>query len=304
MLGIGLIGFGRWGPNLARNALLAGCRLAAVADPADERRALAGGLYPDADCSAQWQDLLHHPGVDAVAIATPAHTHGRIAEAALLSGRHVLVEKPMTTDAGEARRLVEIAAARNLCLQVDHTFLYAPSIQAMRQLLEDGRLGQPRHYRSLRQGPRPVACDVDVVWDLAAHDFAIADHLLGRAPRRIAAEAVGTADSVDLTVAFDDGIAAAVQVSWCSPVKVRQATLAGSQGSVSYDSAREGVLLIDGEASPLLNGEETLTAVLRDFRGAIEAGRPPLASGLAGLRVVEWLEAAALSLRLRRPVEL
>ena len=304
MLSIGLIGFGRWGPNLARNAIAAGCRLAAIADPQPERLALAQERYPEARSLASWQDLLRQTDVEAVAIATPAGTHGEIAEAALRSGRHVLVEKPMTTRAEEAGRLVELAAAAGLCLMVDHTFLYTPSIQAMRQLLTDGRLGAPRRYEGLRQGPRPVTCDVDVLWDLAAHDLAIMDHLFDRPARRVSANLGDSADDAGLTVEFDDGIEGELRVGWGSPIKVRRAALSGSRGRVSYDGAVEGELRLDGEVRALVNGKETLTAVLHDFAAAISGRRPPLADGAAGFRVVRLLEAAAASLRQGRPVEL
>src|SRR3954454_9350965 len=129
MIGIGVIGYGYWGPNLARClAETNGCRLVAIADSSAGSLARAGKRHPSVQLMSDWQELLANPDVDAVAVATPVRTHYEIARAALAAGRHVLLEKPMTETSEQAQRLVSLAAQRNLTLMVGHTFVYSPAI--------------------------------------------------------------------------------------------------------------------------------------------------------------------------------
>lgn len=313
MLGIGLIGYGHWGPNLGRNLAAAGADIVAVSDLRDERLALAADRHPGIATHHGWQALLRDPQVEAVAIATPALTHFEIALACLAAGRHVLVEKPMTTAAEQARRLIAASAAGGLTLMVDHTYLYDSDIRSLRALLLAGELGEVRTYESLRSGARPAATDVDVIWDLAAHDVAILDHLLGLRPLAVAARASShpsgmPADEACLTLTFEGGLVAQLRVDWRSPVKVRWTAIAGSRRVVRYDAlAPQGGRLLSavgesddpavhGWSAPAGSGGETLAAVAQEFLDCIASGRRPVSDGAAGLRVVEVLEMAAASL--------
>ena len=183
MIRVGVIGYGYWGPNLARAvAETDAASVEAIADFSGPARERAGRRHPSARLIADWQDLVHDPDVDAVMIATPVNTHFDIALAALRAGKHVLVEKPMAETIDKATRLVDEAARRRLTLMVDHTFVYTGAVQTIRALISDGRLGDVYYYDSTRVNLGLFQRDVNVIWDLAVHDFAIMDHLFGARP--------------------------------------------------------------------------------------------------------------------------
>ena len=311
MIGIGLVGYGYWGANLARNLVGAGARIVAISDQRDDRLVLASALYSDVDLVREWREVTRHPNVDAVVVATPPTTHFQIAFDCLAAGKNVLVEKPMTTSVDQARRLVDAAAAAGRILMVDHTFLYASSIQAIRRMIGEGDLGELQYYNSVRIGPRPQSIDVDVLWDLAAHDIAILDHLVEDRPERVTAVGIGhpaglPADDVHITFAFGSGFISHVHVSWLSPVKIRRVMVGGSRGMISYDDmepieklqVHEQTIGAPGIWTPKIDTGETLTVVAKEFLDCIGSGRRPLADGEAGLRTVEILEVASASLKL------
>ena len=240
MIGIGLIGYGYWGPNLARNLFGVGATIVAVSDQRDDRLVLARAHYPDVDAVRHWQDVIRNPEVDAVVIATPPSTHFQIALASLIAKKHVLVEKPITTSSDHARRLVDTAATTGLTLMVDHTYLYANSIQTIRHMIVEEKLGELQYYDSVRIGPRPPSIDVDVLWDLAAHDIAILDHILELRPEGVTAIGLGdpadsAVDDVSITFTFGTGFVSRVHVGWLAPTKIRRMLIGGSRRMISYD---------------------------------------------------------------------
>ena len=326
MIGIGVIGFGYWGPKLARNLAEAGASIVAVSDPRHDCLAVAKAHYPRVDPIHRWQDLARHPKVDAVVVATPPSTHFDIAWESLSLGKHVLIEKPMTTSSEHARRLTDAAATGGLTLMVDQTFLYASSVQCIRDMIVEGSLGELQYYDSVRIGPRPPCIDVDVMWDLAAHDIAIMDHIFDRRPEAIAAIGLGhpagsPVDDAHVTFTFGGDLISHLHVGWLSPVKIRRMLLGGSTRMISFDDtdSSEKIKVYDsptavlckqqkaarfqhgakagGVWAPQLDAEETLATVAREFLGCIAENRRPLADGEAGLRVVEVLEVAGASLR-------
>ena len=190
MIGVGVIGYGYWGPQLARNfAGLAGARLAAVCDDAEEPLALARAEHPHVSCVTSLDALLAEPAVDAVAIATPVSSHFALAHACLVAGKHVLLEKPLAASSGEARALVATAADNHRVLLVDHTYLYSSAVQAIEATLARGDLGDVFHYDSVRINLGRFRSDVDVLWDLASHDLAILDYLFDDGPKSLQATA-------------------------------------------------------------------------------------------------------------------
>lgn len=335
MIGIGLVGYGYWGPNLARCvAESAGCRLAAVADASEKARDKVAQRHPGTTTYSTWQEMLKDPAIDAVLIATPVRTHFDIAAAALKSGRHVLVEKPITETADQARHLIELAASRNLTLMTDHTFLYTGAVQKIASLVNEGTVGDIYYYESTRINLGLFQSDVNVVWDLAVHDFAILDHILGARPVSITANGAGPIQAsqeaiAHLSVHFDNGTLAHINVNWMAPVKVRQVLIGGSRRMIVYDDLEpsekikvydRGVQLIDDKEAaaaarvsyrigdmwaPQLSTREALLGVIEDFIGGIEGTRKPIIDGHTGLRVVQMLEAAATSMKSGgHPVEL
>ena len=192
VIGVGVIGYGYWGPNLVRNFYeTPGCRVVAVSDLNAERLGRARARYPTIDTVPDYRDLIADPRVHLVAIATPVCTHYDLAMQALRMGKHVLLEKPMTGDVEQAQRLVDEAARRKLMLAVDHTFVYTGAVRKMRELVASGDLGDIYYYDSVRVNLGLFQHDVNVVWDLAVHDLSIMDHLLPARPVAVSATGIG-----------------------------------------------------------------------------------------------------------------
>ena len=188
VIGIGVIGYGYWGPNLARNfAETPGAELRAICDLRPKRLALARARHPGARATADPADLLAGPDNDAVVVATPVSSHFELALRALGAGKHVLLEKPLTATADEARRLIDEAARRGLRLMVDHTFTYTGAVRRIRELVREGALGRIHYYDSVRVNLGLFQHDVSVLWDLAVHDLAILDYVLGDRPEAVSA---------------------------------------------------------------------------------------------------------------------
>lgn len=336
MVGIGVIGFGYWGPNLLRNFdQSARARVVGVADLSADRLKAAGEAPASLMLTQDPAELIDSPEVDAVAIATPLSTHFDLTLAALRAGKHVLVEKPLCGSSGEAAILIEEAERRRLTLMVDHTFLYTGAVRKAKELVSDGSLGDLYYYDSVRVNLGLFRHDVNVVWDLACHDFSIIDHLFGLKPAEVSAVGVdhvgsGVEDSAHITVFFDGAFTAHVGVNWLAPVKVRTCLVAGSKKMIVYDELAtsekvkvydKGVTLngpADAEAmrrmlidyrtgdmqAPRLDRTEALQRVTEEFLDSIAESRPALSDGAAGLRVIRVLEAATASMAKRgAPVE-
>jgi predicted dehydrogenase len=337
MIRVGIVGYGYWGPNLAR--AVAETDIAAVemiADFSSAARDRAGRRHPAARLAADWRELVTDAGIDAVMIATPVSTHFEIALAALRAGKHVLVEKPMTDTPEKAMRLVDEASRRSRVLMVDHTFVYTGAVQTIRGLIDDGRLGDIYYYDSTRVNLGLFQRDVNVIWDLAVHDFAIMDFLLAARPIAISASAAGflpgsPENMAHLSIYFEGGALAHLNVNWLAPVKVRQVLIGGSRRMVIYDDMQtsekvkvydRGIAVADaadpratyermvsyriGEMwAPAISAKEALISEVEEFVRCIEGGVQPVNDGASGLRVVEMLAAASASTcRRGQPVEL
>jgi predicted dehydrogenase len=335
MIGLGVVGYGYWGPNLVRNfSEVAGCRVVSVCDLRPERRALVGQRHPSVHVTADPEDLLRDPDVEAIVIATPVSSHFELAMRAMAAGRHVWVEKPLTVNSSQAARLVDQADRLGLTLQVDHTFAYTSAVRKMRELVATGDLGDIYYYDSVRVNLGLFQRDVNVLWDLAVHDLAIMDCVLPHKPRAVSATGMahvsGQPENIAyLTLFFDSSLIAHVHVNWLAPVKVRRTLLGGSRKMIVYDDLEpsEKVKVYDkgitkGDTTdsvyqmlvgyrsgdmwaPQLDVREALHTEAEHFIRCIARGEAPLTGGLAGLRVVRILEAAARSMRERgRLVEL
>ncbi len=178
MITLGVIGYGYWGPNLVRNfAEVPGGRVGFVTDLRSTRLAQVTARYPATKVSTDYRDLITDPSVDAVAIATPVSSHFDLAMEALRAGKHVLVEKPMTSTSEQSLTLIEEAEKRGLVLMVDHTFVYTNAVAKMRELTQSGDLGEVYYYDSVRINLGLFQHDVNVLWDLAVHDLSIMDYV-------------------------------------------------------------------------------------------------------------------------------
>jgi predicted dehydrogenase len=311
-----------------------GAKVVAVADSRKERLALAQTRYPTITTVADAGELIRNPAVDAVVVATPVSSHYTLALQALKEGKHVLVEKPLTASAAEAKELIEESERRSRVLLVDHTFTYTGAVRKMRELVNSGQLGDLFYYDSVRVNLGLFQHDVNVIWDLAVHDLSIMDFVLGARPVAVSATGISHVagrpeDVAYLTCYFDRPIIAHVHASWLAPVKVRRTMLGGSAKMVIYDDLEpsEKIKVYDKGISvkndpesiyqiliqyrtgdmwaPQLDGTEALRLEALHFVKAIEEKRALASECESGLRVVEILEAASKSIAQRgRPVEL
>ncbi|MER2507852.1 MAG: Gfo/Idh/MocA family oxidoreductase [Amaricoccus sp.] len=330
-----MLGYGYWGPNLAR--AVAETDMATVEMIADSSGAAlgrAGRRHPSARLTDDWRELVQDPLVDAVMIATPVRTHFELALAALRAGKHVLVEKPMAETPIQAARLIDEAARRARVLMVDHTFIYTGAVRTIRDLITSGKLGDIYYYDSTRVNLGLFQSDINVIWDLAVHDLAIMDFLLDARPVAISASAArfvpGRPENMaHLSVYYDNGAMAHLNVNWLAPVKIRQTLIGGSRCMVVYDDMQasekvkvydRGIALSDDPKAtyermisyrlgdmwaPALSPKEALVSEVQEFARCIDTGETPVNDGRSGLRVVELLDAASRSaLRRGEAIEL
>lgn len=324
-MNFGVIGYGYWGPNVARNlASLEGSRLVAIAELSATARERAHKAHPGVRILADTTELIESPDIDAIAVITPVWTHYELAKAALENGKHVFVEKPLTATSAQAEDLIELAARKNLQIMVDHTFLFTGAVQKIRQLVQDGTLGSLFYYDSTRVNLGLFQHDINVLWDLAPHDLSIMDYLIHQRPEAVVATGQkhlnGHEDIAFVTLYFPSKVIAHVNVNWLSPVKVRTTLIGGEKRMLVWNdldadekikvydkgvniTTREGVygLLVSYRSgdmwSPQLERTEALRQELSYFVSCVDAGDSPHNDGSAGLRVVKMLEAATLSLQ-------
>jgi predicted dehydrogenase len=335
MIGIGVIGYGYWGPNLVRNfAESQRTRVVAVGDLRSQRLDLVRGRYPAVRTTTDFREVINDPAVDAVAIATPVSTHFELGMAALEAGKHLMVEKPLTGSADEAARLIELAARKNRVLFVGHTFIYTGAVRKIRELVDNDTIGDIYYYDSVRVNLGLFQHDINVIWDLAVHDLAIMDFILGKEPVAVSATGVSHVpgkpeDIAYVTVFFEDRLIGHVHVSWLAPVKVRRTLVGGSRKMIVYDDLEpsekikvydKGITLSESPDAayqmrvgyragdmwaPQIDISEALGRMVGHFAECIDAGAAPMTDGQAGLRVVRILEAATRSMAERgRVVEL
>lgn len=327
MIGIGIIGYGYWGPNLVRNFFQTkGAKVQTVCDQRLDRLDLIASRYPSVRLCRDAQQLINDPSVDAVCIATPVSSHFDLALAALRAGKHVLVEKPMTSNVTQASILIEEASKRNLVLMVDHTFIYMGAVRRIKEIIGNGDLGDVYYYDSTRINLGLFQQDVNVIWDLAVHDLSIMDYLLKCKPRAVSATGLshvsGQPENVAfLTFFFESNVIAHVNVNWLSPVKLRQTLIGGSKKMIVFDDLHSsekirvydrGITLNSNEENvyqtmvgyrtgdmwaPRYTQTEALQEEAAHFIGCIERNEKPITDGEMGLRVVSALEAADQSLR-------
>jgi len=321
------VGYGYWGPNLVRNfAETQGANLAAVADLDKKKLDVVKKRFPAITVTTRFQDLLEDPKIHAIAIATPVNTHFELGMAALKAGKHLWLEKPMTETSLQARKLVEEAEKRKLVLLVDHTFVYTGAVRKMAEIIKAGDLGRVYYYDSIRVNLGLFQRDVSVISDLAVHDFAILDYLLGEHPTAVSASGTnhfpGTPENLAyITLFYESGTIAHTNVSWLAPVKVRQILIGGSKKMITYDDLEtsekvkvydKGISFTDDPQqiqemrvgyrtgdmwAPKVPVTEALRVESEHFVDCIVNGRVPETDGKLGLRIVELIEAATSSMR-------
>ncbi len=326
----GVLGYGYWGPNVVRNLdQLDGSKVVAVSDKSVSALKRAAKSYPHILVSPDSGDVISSPDIDAVAIVTPVWTHYELTKAALENGKHVFVEKPFTSNTAKAEELINLAARKNLKIMVDHTFLFTGAVKKIRQLLNEGVLGNVYYYDSTRVNLGLFQHDINVIWDLAPHDLSIIDNVIKEEPEAISATGQthlnGHEDIAFITVYFPNKVIAHINVNWISPVKIRTTLIGGEKKMLVWNDleadeklkiydkgvdvkSQEGVYnrLVSYRSgdmwAPKVEQIEALKVELGYFIECITKDNEPFNDGHAGLKVVRMLEAANHSLSKRGEV--
>ncbi len=325
MIRVAVIGAGHWGPNLIRdfhNGRSSEVRW--VIDTSSARLTQVGIRFPDVRLGSEAASALSDPGVDAVVVAAPTSAHYPLVKAALEAGKHVLVEKPITTDTAQALELCDLAEASNLTLMVGHIFLFNPGVQRVKRYLEEDKLGRVYYASMVRTNLGPIRMDVNAAWDLASHDISIANYWLDSEPVGVSALGgtwinAGIEDAVFATLRYPGEVLVNLHASWLNPRKARDITVVGDRRMLTLDdmnlsepiriydkqvtdelmtpsfvdtfasfrsSVREGDITI-----PKVAMGEPLKAECDHFLECVEHGKEPLTSGRFGASVVRALEA-------------
>ncbi len=325
-INVGVIGYGYWGPNIVRNFFAASaCTVKSVADGRQERLNQLARIFPSIQGVKDAEDIINNKEIDAVVIATPVFTHYALAKRALQNGKHVLIEKPMTSSVAEADDLIELATQKGLTLMADHTFLYTGAVEKMKELIDTEVIGKPLYFDSARINLGLFQPDVNVLWDLAPHDISILTYLVSEMPESINATGIShTRNKVEniayLTVNYNSDFIAHFNCSWSSPVKVRQTLIGGDKKMILYNDLEPSEkvrvydtgydhkteedktrIMVDYRTGdvfiPKLSSREALAGVADDFIKSILNKKEPLANAHLGRKVVKILEASQESIK-------
>jgi predicted dehydrogenase len=328
MIRIGVIGYGYWGPNIVRNFHThEKSEVVLVCDKSTKCQERLRKAHPSISFTKDANDILKSPDIDLVAVVTPVWTHYELAKEALENGKHVFVEKPFTCSTRQAEELIELADRKNLKIMVDHTFLFTGAVKKIRQMVDEGALGDLYYYDSLRVNLGLFQHDVNVIWDLAPHDLSIMDHVIKEKAEAVVATGEkhlnGVEDIAFITVYFPKRIIAHINVNWLSPVKVRTTLIGGEKKMLVWNDleADEKIKIYDKGVSmstnpsnlhqllvsyrsgdmwaPQVEQIEALRAETGYFLKCIEENKTPFNDGINGLRVVRLLEAAEKSVSQR-----
>jgi predicted dehydrogenase len=326
MIRFGVIGYGYWGPNIVRNLLsISDVSLDAVCDQDDEALARVRKHHPHLNLYKNYRDVLKSSAIDAVAIITPVSTHYKLAKEALQNGKHIFIEKPFTSSVAQAEELISLAAKKKLLIMVDYTFLFTGAVQKIKQVIDEGMLGDLHYYDSTRVSLGLFQQDVNVIWDLAPHDFAIVDYVIKNKPLALTAHGAdhigaGNETLSYITMYFTNNLIAHFNVNWLSPVKIRTTFIGGEKKMLLWDDletdekiriydkgverkSKEGIykLRVDYRAgdmhSPRVSPAEALYRELTYFVDCVKNQKTPINDGFAGCRVVQWLEVCNESLK-------
>lgn len=315
-LRVGVVGLGYWGPNLARNFHnLPDAELAWCCDASPEARARVSAMVPGARMSERVEDLLEDESLDAVVLATPVPTHAKLAVSVLEAGKHCFVEKPLAQSTADAERAVQAAERAGRTLMVGHLLEYHPGIAKLKQLADEGELGDVRYLYGNRLNLGQLRADENALWSLGAHDVSVLLHLVDEEPYEVSARGEsymrdGVEDVVFCFLRFPSGVAAHLHLSWLDPHKERRFTIVGSKRMATFDDmAIEGKLTVydkgfDEDASsygeyisrsgdiycPRIPNVEPLRLECEHFVRSIREGLAPRSDGHSGLRVVRVLE--------------
>jgi predicted dehydrogenase len=325
---VGVVGCGYWGPNLVRNfRALPDCHLKMMCDTQEHRIAHLKTLYPEVQGSTDYAHMLNGVDVDAVVIATAVKSHFPLAKASLMAGKHTFIEKPMAGSSEHCEELIDIAQKNGLVLMAAHTFLYSPVVQKIKEIVEQGDIGEIRYICARRLNLGLFQKDINVAWDLAPHDISIIQHILGEQPTTVncrgsAHITPGVQDVTTMSLSYPRQRTAIIHSSWLDPRKVREMTIVGSKRMIVYDDCAplEKIRVYDSRVerpphydtfaefhyayhygdvyAPYIKQEEPLKTECQHFLDCINHGKTPLTDGRQGMELVRILEASSESLKL------
>ncbi|MDZ4845698.1 MAG: Gfo/Idh/MocA family oxidoreductase [Chitinophagales bacterium] len=327
-MNIAIIGYGYWGPNLLRNfSQRDDCNVTIVSDLRRERLQAVKKSYPNICTVESPDDVLNDKTIDAVCIATPVYSHFELAQKALKNGKHVMVEKPMTSTSAESKKLIDLALKQKKVLMVDHTFLYTGAVQKIKEIVDAKSIGEIKYFDSTRINLGLFQPDINVLWDLAPHDISILNFLVKEKPVSLNATGIshthnGLENVAYLTLNYQNNLIAHFNCSWTSPVKIRKILIGGSKKMILFDDVEptekvkvydttynikprsdesKRQLLVDYRTGdifiPKLKKTEALEGVANDFVLAITKNKKPVSDMYDGLQVVKILEAAQQSIK-------
>ncbi|HEV2327255.1 MAG TPA: Gfo/Idh/MocA family oxidoreductase [Verrucomicrobiae bacterium] len=324
---VGVVGCGYWGPNLVRNfRALPDCNLKMMSDLSEQRLAHLKTLYPEVEGVTDFRHLLNGSGLDAIVVATAVKTHFPLAKASLSAGKHTFIEKPMALSSAECEELIDIAQRKGLVLMVGHTFLYSPAVKKIKEIVDNGDIGEIRYICARRLNLGLFQKDINVAWDLAPHDISIALYIMGEMPMMVncrgsAHVTPGIEDVTSMCLTFPKQRTAIIHSSWLDPRKVREMTIVGSRRMIVYDDVTqlEKIRIFDARVerpphydtfaefhyayhygdmyAPYIKQEEPLKSECQHFLDCIRDGTQPLTDGEQGLELVRILEASSDSLK-------
>jgi len=328
MIQVGVIGAGYWGPNLIRNFVTCPeTDLIWACDLDEIRLEKVLGPYPSVRRTADYKEILADDRVDAVAIATPVHTHFYIAKTCLESGKHVLVEKPLASSVSEGDELVALAKRKGLQLMCDHTFCYTGTVRKIKEIIQSGMLGELLYYDSVRINLGLFQQDINVVWDLAPHDLSIVDFLVDEQPVQVSAHGVcHSGNDIEniayLTLYYKKSFISHFHLNWLSPVKIRKTIICGTEKMLVWNDLEpaekikiydKGIEVNTGERekkdqllisyrsgdiyAPGVDQTEALSLVVKEFAESVQENRPAMTDGESGVRLLRILEDAARSIK-------
>ncbi len=323
---VGVIGFGYWGPNLVRNFNRhPNCTIQRIVDLDPRRRALVKAEYPQVNVADDFTSITRADDIDIVVIATPVFTHFELAMDALTHGKHVWIEKPMASNSEQCEKIQEAAQKQGRLVMVDHTYVYSPGVRQIKKYLDEGKLGDVLYYDATRVNLGLFQHDINVIWDLAPHDLSIIDYLFGSKTELVSATGLAhfgqpLEDVGYITLYSGQNFVCHLQLSWLSPVKIRQTLIGGSKSMIVWNdlSPDEAIKIYDSGVeiqndhgvdamkasyrkgmmfSPVLARYEPLAEAVKHFVQCIQSNESPVTDGKAGARVVRLLELADLSLK-------
>ena len=326
-MNIGVVGCGYWGPNLVRNfRSLSDCRMKLICDISEERLKHVRSLYPDVEGDTRFDHLLNGANLGAIVIATSVKHHFKMAKAALLAGKHTLIEKPMASSVAECEELIDIAKRNGLVLMVGHTFLYSAAVRRIKEIIDHHDIGEIRYISARRLNLGLFQTDINVAWDLAPHDISIILHIMEEQPRSLNCRGTahvtpGIEDVTSMNLIFSKERSAIVHSSWLDPRKIREMTIVGTKRMIVYDdvATQEKIKIFDIRVEspphydtfaefhyayhygdvycPHIKQDEPLKTECQHFVDCIRHGAVPLTSGEKGLEVVRILEASSESVK-------